>query len=879
MITIRDLLRTAPLLLGPVLQTLGAAMPCRVAMLPQVIRAAENDFVLIRRGIPASVCVDGQANPAVKRVAGALAEDLSRIAGVAAAPVKEVDGAGDNTIVIGVLGETPAIDGLVRAGRLHIGGIAGRWESAVVETVANPWPGTRKALVVAGSDRRGAIYGAYWISASLGVSPWSWWADVPVAHRDFAAFAGGAYELPSPKVKYRGIFLNDEDWTLRPWAAQTNDPTTGNIGPKTYARVFELLLRLRGNLLWPAMHPGTRDFNFYPENKVLADEYGVVIGSSHAEPMLRDNVDEWERDGHGEYNYVTNREGVLKYWEDRVRTNGGFENIYTVGMRGIHDGEMAGGGSISDRAARLRQVISDQRDLLRKHEAPEVAKIPQMFCAYKELLPVYQAQPSVVPADVTLVWPDDNFGYIQHLSTAEEQARPGGAGVYYHISYWGRPYDHLWLPSTPPALIGQEMTKAWRHGASRIWVVNVGGLKPREWEMEFFLRLAWDPETWQPSGGQDDFLRSVAARDLGEKHAAEIAGILNEYYRLCMQRRPEHVGLDAGSPWLRQPLFVADSDEARKRAATFIVLRRQVDAIGAQMDGMHRAAFFELLGYPVHGAALMNLKWLSFERGQAEPAGSSAAERCYAAAAGAQKRIDQLVQTYDNLVDGKWRHMATSRPREQSVFDLPLPSSMRSAPTLDPEVVWADSSPAPSDSPAEKPSTVPERDGIIRIVASEAGHLTRGGRSEWVKVRGLGYHGTALTTRISSQNEANAAPAQSEYSFKVATAGQWQIRIRVLPTWPPAAGRPDRITVSVDGGKPAVLVLPIYRDENDPQWQQDVLRNAAILTTSADLATGPHRLHIGAPDPDVLLDSILLVAPGASISSYAWSDRSATPSE
>ena len=848
-------------------------MPSRAATLPLVEMARDDDFALIRNGIPATVCVDAEANPAVRRVARDLRGDMDRVAGASGAAVQDVRTATGEVVLVGVVGESSAIDRLVRSGQLHVESVTGQWEGAVVATVVEPWPGVHKALVVAGSDRRGAIYGAYWISEALGVSPWYWWADVPVPHREFAALIGGTYELPSPKVRYRGIFLNDEDWTLRPWAAQTHEPKTGNIGPKTYERIFELLLRLRGNLLWPAMHPGTRNFNFYSENKTLADEYGIIMGSSHAEPMLRDNVDEWERDGTGEYNYLTNRSAVLKYWEDRVRTNGSFENVYTVGMRGIHDSSMEGGGTMAERAERLRRIITDQRELLRKGVAPDVTKIPQMFCPYKEVLEVYEADPTLVPDDVTLVWPDDNYGYIQHLSTPAEQSRSGGAGVYYHISYWGAPYDYLWLPSTPPALIGEEMTKAWRHGASRIWVVNVGGLKPREWQTEFFLRTAWSPDAWVSATGQRDYLRAKAERDFGERFAEPIADVLMEYYRLNAQRRPEHMGLDAGSPWLRQPVFAVGSDEARERAAAFIALRRQVEAIGAEIDTAHQPAFFELVAYPVHGAALMNLKWMSLERAQ-EAKEKEEADRCYGAAKGAQAEIDQLPATYDALLDGKWRHMASIRPREQAVFDLPLPASAASARSLQPETIWASMARATRTNQKEQDFVFCERDKIVSIAAVHVANFSQGQPYPWL-VQGLGYNGAVIAVRSTTATTRSSAEPmmRCEYPIQIATPGQWQIRVRVLPTWPQVARHPSQLSVAVDDGKPLLIEQPTYHNEKDPRWQEDVLRNASILTTSVDLSAGRHILRIDAVTAGVMLDSILLVGPGAPFPGYEWPDE------
>ena len=239
-------------------------------------------------------------------------------------------------------------------------------------------------------------------------------------------------------MKYRGIFINDEDWGMQPWAAKTLEPETGDIGPKTYARIFDLLLRLKANCMWPAMHPSTRAFNLNPKNRLVADDYAIVMGASHCEPLLRDNVTEWDAATRGEWSYVTNQKNVDAYWEERLEQNGKYENLYTIGMRGVHDGPMPGGKNVQEKVQILQHVIDDQRQMFARLVNPDVTKIPQIFCPYKEVLTLYQ-NGLKVPDDVALVWADDNHGYIRQLSTPQEQKRPGGAGVYFHVSYWGAP--------------------------------------------------------------------------------------------------------------------------------------------------------------------------------------------------------------------------------------------------------------------------------------------------------------------------------------------------------------------------------------------------------------------------------------------------------
>ena len=434
-------------------------------------------------------------------------------------------------MLIGTLGQSPLIDRLVTDGRLEARQIRGKWESFLITTVDG-------SLVIAGSDRRGTAYGVFELSQAIGVSPWYWWADVAPAHRDNLFLPAGTREFGPPSVQYRGIFLNDEDWGLQPWAAKTFEPEVGNLGPKTYAKICELLLRLKANTLWPAMHDVSTAFNELPENKLVADRYGIVMGSSHCEPLLRNNVGEWPKDNPAAYNFLTNPQGVTQYWAERLQTNGKYENFYTIGMRGIHDGPMQGPRGEAQIVDTLNRIFTVQRGLLAKYVDPDPTQVPQIFCAYKEVLSYYRGSLRV-PPDVTVVFPDDNFGYMRYFPTSEEiAARPGGFGAYYHISYLGYPLSYVWLNTTPPALIWEEMSKAYDHGLQKFWMLNVGDLKPGEIGIDFFLQMAWDINRWNLKT-LPDYLKSFAADQFGSAPANGIAAVLADYYRLGFQRKPE----------------------------------------------------------------------------------------------------------------------------------------------------------------------------------------------------------------------------------------------------------------------------------------------------------------------------------------------------
>ncbi|HMR18899.1 MAG TPA: glycosyl hydrolase 115 family protein, partial [Sphingobacterium sp.] len=354
-------------------------------------------------------------------------------------------------IVVGIPGKNSDLDQLLVRFKVDISDIQGQWEAFQLQVVSNK---RENYLLVIGSDARGAAYGVLELSRLMGVSPWVWWADVAPAKKKELFLPNDYKDIQRPDVQYRGIFLNDEDWGLTPWSAKNFEPEAKliagidpgkakkmqTIGPKTYARIFELLLRLRANTIWPAMHEVTVPFYFVEGNREMAEKYGIYIGTTHCEPLARNSATEWDIVGKGDYNYVTNKPEMLNYWSQRLLELQGAENIFTIGLRGKHDGMMQGVKTLAEHKAVLSRVLPDQRELLKTHINAHLTQVPQVFIPYKEVLDVYNDGLDI-PEDVTLVWCDDNYGYLKHFPNAKERARKGGNGVYYHVSYWGRPHD------------------------------------------------------------------------------------------------------------------------------------------------------------------------------------------------------------------------------------------------------------------------------------------------------------------------------------------------------------------------------------------------------------------------------------------------------
>jgi hypothetical protein len=635
-----------------------------------------DGFPLVHLHQAAPFYTDAQDAEVVRVATAALAQDITAITGATPAVRAVTEPLAEYAILIGTVGQSALLDQLAAAGTVPWATLRGQWETFSISVVDRPFGRAGRVLVVAGSDRRGTAYGVFELSRRLGVSPWYWWADVPPQPRPSLYLTAGTYRAEPPTVKYRGIFLNDEDWGLQPWAAQKMDPAIKDIGPNTYAHIFELLLRLKANLIWPAMHPSTRAFFQYPGNPEMADRYAILVGTSHAEPMLRNNVDEWHEATMGPFDYFQNQPAVYRYWAARAQQAGHLEAMYSLGMRGVHDSGMVGAKTPKEAAQMLSRVLADQRDILRRYVAPDVTTVPQVFTAYKEVLDVYD-EGLKLPDDVLLAWPDDNYGYISRLSNAAEQGRPGGSGVYYHASYWGRPHDYLWLSSTHPGLIREEMLKAYAFKTDKLWVLNVGDIKPLEYNMQLFLDMAYAARSFEQPAAVPAHLEQWVAEIFGAAEAPAIRAALWEYYELAFERRPEFMGWSQTEPTTptRRTAYnhFAYGDEARRRLDRYAALVRQVRQLRARLSPARADAFYELVYYPIMGAALLNQKFLYQDKSYWYARQNRASAADYARWARlAYDTIALETKHYNQqLAGGKWQGMMSMQPRNLPVFQAP----------------------------------------------------------------------------------------------------------------------------------------------------------------------------------------------------------------
>ena len=637
-------------------------------------------FTLASPRQTAAILYDASDAAVVKRAAELFAADVEAVTG-RRPQVTSATGETGPAVIVGTVGGSALIRRLSEAGKIDTAPLEGAWERYLIQTVANPLPGIRKALVIAGSDRRGAAYGLFTLSELIGVSPWYWWADVPVKkHAALHVDAPPTYSQ-TPSVRYRGIFLNDEDWGLTPWASQTFEPERGNIGPRTYAEVCELLLRLKANYLAPAMHPVSTSFNQIPENKLVADTFAIVMGSTHCEPLLLNTASEWDTKTMGPWNYDKNKEGINRVLTQRVRENSPYENVYTLALRGLHDGAMSTTLPMHEKVRMLQQALLDQRRILAENIDRPVETVPQAFTPYKEVLEIY-SNGLELPDDITIVWPDDNYGYMKRLSGVREQRRTGRSGVYYHVSYLGVPHSYLWFSTTPPSLMYEELRKAYDTTADRLWLVNCGDLKGSEMQVSLFLDMAWDIGRFTA-----DNVVSYPARWLagifGEAYYDRLEAMTREHLRLAFPRKPEYMGW--GYHWNRfdhnceqltdTDFSFTNYDEAQRRLEAYRQLGARAEALLHEIGDEARPAFYQLVYYPLRGAELMNRmtlggqrnRWYARQGRAATNAVRDEVQRCY-------DSLQVITRGYNSLLGGKWNHMMSMRQNYDGVsayFNLP----------------------------------------------------------------------------------------------------------------------------------------------------------------------------------------------------------------
>lgn len=675
------------ILLGGMLLLSSSAALAQVSLSQN--SSGSNVFSLVGKKDKACVYYDAKDFEVVKTTAGLFANDVKEVSGQLLGVATTKEAPQKNCIIIGTLGYNEWIDQMIAKKKLDVEPLKNRWESYLVQLVRNPLPGVDKALVIVGSDHRGTAYGLLSVSRTIGVSPWYWWADAPIIKKDQLHLRVDKYISKEPTVKYRGIFINDEDWGLYRWSRDNFEKELGNFGPRTYAKVCELLLRLQANYLCPAMHDASMAFHRIPENRVVADRFAILMGASHCEPLLFNTASEWKRDKMGEWDYINNKKGVDSVLNVRVKECAPFENVYTLALRGLHDRAMNASNDMGDRKDMLQEALMAQRQMLIDAIGKPGEEIPQAFTPYKEVLDVYD-EGLELPDDVTIIWPDDNYGYMKRLSSPKEQKRSGRSGVYYHSSYLGKPHDHLWMNTVSPTLMYEELRKAYDATADRIWLLNAGDIKSCEFAVDYFLTMAFDIDAF-------NFERAANYRTewlcgmLGDQYRNEYQDVVNSFYKLAFARKPEFMGW--GYQWTTDKhgrerntdtdFSLTNYREVDNRLSEYRRIGGIVENILNNMsDEKQKACFYQSLYYPVKGCELLNRmvldgqrnRWYAIQQRASAKDLKKSAKACY-------DSLEVITKGYNSLLDGKWNHVMTMKQGfAAAYFELPKLRDVELAP-------------------------------------------------------------------------------------------------------------------------------------------------------------------------------------------------------
>lgn len=604
-----------------------------------VNQASSEKFPLVSKGKIAPVLVSKNDFSGVLRVVGHLENDLFKVSDLHSKQINRISTATDYVVIIGTLGKSEIIDQLAKEGKIDANLLRGKWEKFTTQIVDNPVKGVKKALVIAGSDKRGTIYGIYDLSGQIGVSPWYFWADVPVKKQSELHVLPGVHSQGEPKVKYRGIFINDEAPALSGWAFEKY----GGFNAKFYDKVFELILRMKGNYLWPSMW-GRMFYVDDPQNAVLADEYGIVMGTSHHEPLTRAHA-EWSALGKGKWDFSMNAENLISFWKDGMKRMGNKETIVTVGMRGDGDEPMTQGTAID----LLENIVKTQRNIIAEVTQKPIEETPQMWALYKEVQDYYD-KGMRVPDDITLLLCDDNWGNIRKLPELDAKPRKGGYGIYYHFDYVGGPRNYKWINTNQIERTWEQMDLAYQYGVNRIWIVNVGDIKPMEFPIQFFLDMAWNPEAFNATNLEQYYVQ-WAKETFANQYPEEIAEIIKLYTKYNARRKPELLNAKTYS--------IVNYNEAENVLADYKKLVDKANKINDQLQPEYKDAFYQLVLFPVLASSNLNELYVATAKNQLYANQGRASANYYAKQVKALFEKDSVLTNYyhTKLAGGKWNHM------------------------------------------------------------------------------------------------------------------------------------------------------------------------------------------------------------------------------
>ena len=812
-----------------------------------------SGFAIVNNNEATAIYLSDNDYEGVKKIVQKFQEDIERVTNMKPSIISNEIPSNGTAIIVGTIGNSSLIDQLIEEKKLEVSLIKGKWETFLIQTIKNPFEGVEEALVIVGSDKRGTIYGMFDVSYEIGVSPHHFWADVPSKKKENVFITRGSYTKGSPKVKYRGIFINDEAPALSGWAFEK----FGGFNAEFYDHVFEYILRMKGNYLWPSMW-GRMFYENDPQNPILANEYGIVMGTSHHEPLTRAHA-EWQRFGKGEWNYNTNPEGLRKFWTEGMERRGNTETIVTVGMRGDGDEAMSEGTATE----LLETIVKDQRKIIEDVTGKPAEETPQMWALYKEVQDYYD-QGMQVPDDVTLLLCDDNWGNIRKLPALDAKPRKGGYGIYYHYDYVGGPRNYKWINTTQIERVWEQMHLAYEHNADRVWIVNVGDIKPMEFPIEFFLDYAWNPEKWNADNLQD-YYTEWAEKQFGSQFAEDIADMLRKYTKYNARRKPELLNI----PVYNLTYF----NEAEKIVEDYNLLAKKAKDLKQKLPQDYHDAFYQLVEHPIIASANLNELYLATEKNKLYATQGKVIANTYAEKVKELFVKDSLMTKYyhEELANGKWNHMMSQTHIGYDNWQQPRFNVMPETILVDEntEIEVADEETLASidlETPSDAKGFI-ENSGYISMEAHHFSSKTEPESFQWKVVENLGKSGSSVISLPIKKGRVvlNEDSPKLSYNVHFQNKGKVKVHAYFSPTINYSTREGMYYGLSFDNEMPTQVnydtdpLIFNYNGKVPSNWQNNVSDNIKVITTEFEInKTGNHILNYYRVDEGLVLQKIVI---------------------
>lgn len=820
--------------------------------------SSEESFPLASKGQIASILVSTSDFPGVLRVAGHLQNDIFNVTSSKPTLFKDQVDNSELVIIIGTLGESSIINKLVNEGKIDATKLENKWEKFTTQIVKNPIEGVISALVIAGSDKRGTIFGIYDLSYQIGVSPLYFWADVPVKKQQELHVLPGIHTLGEPKVKYRGIFINDEAPSLTSWVY----PKFGGFNAQFYNHVFELILRMKGNYLWPSMWSRMFYVND-PQNPILANEYGIVMGTSHHEPLTRAHA-EWQQFGEGDWNYNTNAEGLHKFWKEGMERRGDGETIVTVGMRGDGDEAMSEGTATE----LLETIVKNQRKIIADVTGKPASETPQLWALYKEVQDYYD-KGMKVPDDVTLLLCDDNWGNIRKLPALDAKPRSGGYGIYYHFDYVGGPRNYKWINTTQIERVWEQMHLAYEHNVNNIWIVNVGDIKPMEFPIEFFLDYAWDPDKWNADNLQD-YYTEWSEKQFGAENASAIANLIKTYTKYNARRKHELLNIPAYS--------LTHFNEADNMLADFKALKKKALKVKENLPKEYHDAYYHLVEHPIVASANLNELYIAAEKNKLYAEQEKTIANEYAQKVKELYVKDSLITKYyhEELADGKWNgimsqtHIGYTSWQSPQFNNIPKTVEVKLGGNTETNNTVEESNASNNSTVNDIPNDAKgfiENNGYISIEANNFSSKTEPQPFQWKVVENLGKTGSSIISLPIKKGrvELNKNSPKLSYNVNFKNKGKVKVHMYFSPTINYSIREGMYYGLSFDNESPTQVNYDSdpnvfnYNGKVPSNWESNVADNIKIITSEFQIIkAGNHILNYYRVDEGLVLQKIVI---------------------